>query len=428
MKEKKDKNILSVRNLSFSYNSRKVLENINFDVKEGEVVSILGPNGVGKSTLVNLISGVLEGYEGVIEIEGKDIRKLSSEDIAKLAGVVPQSTYPAFDFTVHEIVMMGRHTYTSRFKAEGKEDFDIVNEAMEKTKILQLSKRRFSELSGGEKQRVIVAQVLAQNSPVLLLDEPTSHLDINFQIEFMNLFLSLNKNENKTIIGIFHDINLAIQNSEKIILLKEGRVFNSGRVEEVITRSSIKSVFGSDVFVGRNPVTRKLYVSPIFSPANSDNMGNLYPPLKKSLKVHVIGGGGAASPVINLLYSRGYNVSCGVINTLDTDIETAGMLGIPYVAEAPFSPISLNSQEKNLQFIKSSDVVVLPGVEFGPGNFSNLESVMEAVRMNKKVIVIDEKEIGLRDHTGGKAVELYRKVIENGAVVVKSEDEILNYL
>ena len=130
MKEKKDKNILSVRNLSFSYNSRKVLENINFDVKEGEVVSILGPNGVGKSTLVNLISGVLEGYEGVIEIEGKDIRKLSSEDIAKLAGVVPQSTYPAFDFTVHEIVMMGRHTYTSRFKAEGKEDFDIVNEAM----------------------------------------------------------------------------------------------------------------------------------------------------------------------------------------------------------------------------------------------------------------------------------------------------------
>jgi iron complex transport system ATP-binding protein len=293
---------------------------------------------------------------------------------------------------------------------------------------LQLSKRRFSELSGGEKQRVIVAQVLAQNSPVLLLDEPTSHLDINFQIEFMNLFLSLNKNENKTIIGIFHDINLAIQNSEKIILLKEGRVFNSGRVEEVITRSSIKSVFGSDVFVGRNPVTRKLYVSPIFSPANSDNMGNLYPPLKKSLKVHVIGGGGAASPVINLLYSRGYNVSCGVINTLDTDIETAGMLGIPYVAEAPFSPISLNSQEKNLQFIKSSDVVVLPGVEFGPGNFSNLESVMEAVRMNKKVIVIDEKEIGLRDHTGGKAVELYRKVIENGAVVVKSEDEILNYL
>ncbi len=117
-----------------------------------------------------------------------------------------------------------------------------------------------------------------------------------------------------------------------------------------------------------------------------------------------------------------------MINTLDTDIETAGMLGIPYVAEAPFSPISLNSQEKNLQFIKSSDVVVLPGVEFGPGNFSNLESVMEAVRMNKKVIVIDEKEIGLRDHTGGKAVELYRKVIENGAVVVKSEDEILNYL
>jgi iron complex transport system ATP-binding protein len=428
VKEEENKNILSVRNLSFSYNHRKVLDDISFNVEEGETISILGPNGAGKSTLVNLISGVLDGYEGMIEVGGKDIRKLSSDDIARIVGVVPQYAYPAFDFTVHEIVSMGRYAYTSRFKAEGKEDLDVVSKAMDKTKILPLSKRRFSELSGGEKQRVIVAQVLAQNSPVLLLDEPTSHLDINFQIEFMNLFLGLNKNENKTIIGIFHDINLAIQNSEKIMLLKDGRIFNYGSVEEVITRSNIKSVFGSDVFVGRNPVTEKLYVSPVFNPAVSNNIENFCPPFKKSLNVHVIGGGGAASPVINLLQSRGYNVSCGVVNTLDTDIETAEMLGIAYIAEAPFSPISINSHDKNLQFIKSSDAVILPGVEFGPGNFSNLESIMEAVRMGKKVIVIDEREIGLRDHTGGKAVELYRKIIESGAIVVKSGGEIINYL
>jgi iron complex transport system ATP-binding protein len=180
--------------------------------------------------------------------------------------------------------------------------------------------------------------------------------------------------------------------------------------------------------VGRNPVTGKLYVSPVFNPAGGNNIENFYPPFEKPLNIHVIGGGGAASPVINLLQSRGYNVSCGVINTLDTDIETAEMLGVPYIAEAPFSPISINSQDKNLQFMKSSDTVILPGVEFGPGNFPNLESVMEAVRMGKKVIVIDEIEIELRDHMGGKAVELYRKIIENGAIVVKSKDEIINYL
>lgn len=423
---KKDKNMLSVRNLSFSYNHRKVLDNISFNVEEGSFISVLGPNGAGKSTLVNLISRVLDGYEGVIEIGGKDIGKLSSEDTAKIVGVVPQYTHPGFDFTVSEIVMMGRYTYTSRFKTERKEDFNAVNEAMDKTKVLALAKRKFSELSGGEKQRVIIAQVLAQDSPVLLLDELTSHLDINFQIEFMNLFLSLNEKENKTIIGIFHDINLAIQNSEKIMLLKEGRIYNFGAVSDIINRRNIKSVFGSDVFVGRNPVTKNLYVSPIFN--HDSNMGNSYPLLKKSLKVHVIGGGGAASPIINLLYSRGYSVSCGVINTLDTDIDTAQMLGIPYITEAPFSPISLNSQSKNLKFIKSSDVVILSGVEFGPGNFSNLVSVNEAIKMNKKVIVIDGKNINARDHTGGKAGELYRKIIESGAIVVKSEDEMINCL
>jgi iron complex transport system ATP-binding protein len=423
---KKDKNILSVKNLSFSYNHRKVLDDLSFDIEQGGFISIVGPNGAGKSTLVNLISRVLDGYSGVIEVGGRDIRKLSSYDTAKIIGVVPQYTHPGFDFTVSEIVMMGRYTYTPRFRTERKEDYDAICEAMEKTKILPFAKRKFSELSGGEKQRVIVAQVLAQDSPVLLLDEPTSHLDINFQIEFMNLFLSLNRKENKTIIGIFHDINLAIQNSKKIMLLKEGRIFNFGTVPDVISRKNIKIVFGSEVFVGRNPVTGKLYVSPDFNPDNSTE--GKYNRLSKSLKVHVIGGGGAASPVINLLYSRGYNVSCGVVNTLDTDLDTARMLGIPYVTEAPFSPISADSRNKNLQFIKSSDAVILPGVEFGSGNFPNLMSAYEAVKLGKKVIVIDNRSVNLRDHTGGRAIELYGKIIESGAITVKSEDEIINFL
>ncbi|OFW64446.1 MAG: hypothetical protein A2Z35_02300 [Actinobacteria bacterium RBG_19FT_COMBO_36_27] len=423
---KEEKNILSVKNLSFSYNHRKVLDNISFNVEEGSFISILGPNGAGKSTLVDIISRVLVEYEGIIEIRGKDIKKLSPGNTAKIVGVVPQYTNTGFDFTVSEMVMMGRHTYISRFETERKEDFIAANEAMDKTKILPFAKRKFSELSGGEKQRVIIAQALAQDSPMLLLDEPTSHLDINFQIEFMNLFLSLNKKENKTIVGIFQDINLAIQNSKKIMLLKEGRIFNFGTVPDMINRENIKNVFGSEVFVGRNPVTKNLYVSPVFNPDN--NIGTSYPVLKKSLRVHVIGGGGAASPVINLLYSRGYNISCGVVNTLDTDVDTARMLGIPYVTEAPFSPISFDSQNKNLLFIKSSDVVILPGVEFGSGNFSNLVSVNEAVKLNKKVIVIDDKSIDIRDHTGGKARKIYKKIIESGAITVKSEDKILEYL
>jgi len=419
-------NILSVKNLNFSYDKKKILDNVSFDVGKEDFISILGPNGAGKSTLVNLISSVLKEYEGGIEVGGRNLKELNSKDIAKMIAVVPQYTNPGFSFTVAEMVMMGRNPYISRFGVERKEDFSAVNKVMEKTRILSFADRKFLELSGGEKQRVIIAQALAQDSSILLLDEPTSHLDINFQIEFMNLFLNLNRKEKKTIIGIFHDINLAIQNSKKIMLLKEGRIYDFGRCEEVISRQSLKSVFNSDVFVGKNPITKKMYVSPVFSPTGQRAAAGKK--VKKYLRIHVIGGGGAASPVINLLQESGYDLSCGVINTLDTDLDTAQMLGIPYVNEAPFSPISIDSQNKNLRFIEYSDAVILPTVEFGPGNFSNLVSVKKAVGLRKKVIIIDEKSISKRDHTGGKAEKLYRKIIKDGAIVVKSVDQILSHL
>jgi iron complex transport system ATP-binding protein len=422
----KKKVSLSVKNLSFSYDHQKVLDNISFNVREGNFISILGPNGAGKSTLINLISKVIDGYHGEIKLNGENIKNLSQLEISKIVGVVPQNINPGFNFTVSEMVMMGRYSYIPRFEMERKKDFDRVNEAMEKAKILSFAKRRFSELSGGEKQRVIIAQALAQDSSILLLDEPTSHLDINFQIEFMNLFMDLNQKENRTIIGIFHDINLAIQNSTEIILLKEGRIFNYGKVKEVISRENIKNVFGSDVFVGENPVTKKFYVSPVFN-IGADR-GALVKKSEKLLRVHVIGGGGAASPVINLLHGIGCIVSCGVINTLDTDMSTAQMLGVPYVAEAPFSPISYDSQNKNLKFIRSSEVVVLPGIEFGPGNFSNLLMVEKAIKLDKKVIIIDDREIKVRDHTGGKAESLYKEILGHGSVVVKNVNQILKYL
>ncbi len=291
---------------------------------------------------------------------------------------------------------------------------------MEKTKTLPLYKKRFNELSGGEKQRVIIAQALVQDTPIILLDEPTSHLDINFQIEIMDLFYKLNTDEGKTIIGVFHDINLAANYSKKAILLKNGMVFGYGEINDTITKENIKKVFNSDIYVGKNPFTGKLYISPTFNPVFE------VPADARDVKVHVIGGGGAASPIINLLYGRGYTVSCGVVNNFDTDLDTSEMLGISYVSEAPFSPISLYSQNKNLEFIKSSDMVILPEIEFGHGNFSNLVSVKEAQELGKKVVIIEGKRIKDRDHTGGKAEKLYNKILENGAMTIKDISEIFD--
>jgi len=414
--------ILEVKNLSFSYDGTEVISDLDFKVYKGDFISILGPNGSGKSTLINLISKVLKCYKGSIEVFGKDIEKISSRDIAKLIAVVPQYSNPGFNFTVKEMVLMGRFPYISRFGSEKKEDTEAAENVMKKTKILELAKKKFSELSGGEKQRIIIAQALCQNTPLILLDEPTSHLDINFQIEIMDLFFKLNRNEGKTVVGVFHDINLAANYSREIILLKQGRIWLHGDVATTITKENIKSVFNSEIYVGKNPVTGKLYVSPTFAPGFEKRADYSH------IRIHVIGGGGAASPVVNMLSSRGYIVSCGVINNFDTDIDTAEMLGVPYISEAPFSPISQYSQHKNIEFIKASDVVVLPEIAFGHGNFSNLVSVKEALELGKKVIVVDGGSLKQRDYTGGRAEKLYKKILEKGAIVVQNIQQILKVL
>ncbi|MCL5771760.1 MAG: ABC transporter ATP-binding protein [Actinobacteria bacterium] len=415
---------INVKNVSFSYNSNPALQNLNFTIERNSFVSILGPNGAGKSTLVNLLSKVILPDKGEIFIEGKNIKELTHNEIAKKVAVVPQNTSLGFNFSVYETILMGRYPYLSRFKGEKPEDYNIVDEIMELTRTDIFKDKKYNELSGGEKQRVVIAQTLAQGSPVIILDEPTSHLDINFQIEFMELFNSLYKKQGKTIIGIFHDINLAIQYSEKIMFLKEGSIYCYGNVKDVLNRKNIMSVFKSDVYIGKNPFTGKLYVSPNFNLRyNFGKEKN-----EKEIKIHVIGGGGSASPILNMLNNSGYIVSTGVINNLDTDLYTAEQLGITFVNEAPFSPISREAQTRNVELIKNSDVVILPCIEFGNGNFLNLIAVDEAINSGKKVIIVESADISLRDHTGGDAAKLYEKIKVKGAFILKSNDEILNVL
>jgi len=415
---------IKVSNLSFSYNENPTLKDVSFEVLENSFVSVLGPNGAGKSTLVNLLSKVLPVSEGDIIIEGKNINDLNHQEIAKKIAVVPQYSNIGFNFSVYETVLMGRYPYLNRFTGEKPADFKIVEEVMDLTHTDIFKNRKYNELSGGEKQRVIIAQTLAQNTPIIILDEPTSHLDINFQIEFMELFYSLHKKSGKTIIGIFHDINLAIQYSEKIMLLKDGGIYSYGNVADVVNRANIMSVFNSDVYIGRNPFTGKLYVSPNF------NLRFQHTPeaKKKEIKIHVIGGGGTASPILNILHNSGYIVSIGVVNNLDTDLYTAEQLGVTFVSEAPFSPISEEAYSRNLELIKDSDYVILPCIEFGNGNFLNLVAAKSAIEMSKKLILIDTKKIDSRDYVGGKAVELYSEIILKGAKVLKSEDEIIEAL
>jgi iron complex transport system ATP-binding protein len=247
--------IFTVKNLRFKYDKSWVLDGLSFEVREGEILGIIGPNGSGKTTILRILSRVLIPQEGEVRIKGKNLLQLEQKEIAKIIGVVPQDTYFPFPFPVGEVVLMGRSPWLSGFSFESKKDLQIASQAMALTNTLGLSSRLIFELSGGERQRTIIARALAQEPQVMLLDEPTAHLDIGYQIEIYDLIKRLNVEKKLTIIVVSHDLNLASEYCDYLILLNAGRIYKMGSPKEVITEENLSTVYGSKVLVEENPVT-----------------------------------------------------------------------------------------------------------------------------------------------------------------------------
>ena len=243
------------QNINFRYDEKPVLNDLSFMIEEGQVVAVIGPNGSGKTTLLKIINGILFPDTGRMLIDGKETNQWSRREIAKTVAIVPQETPSIFSFYAEEIVLMGRFPHLSSFTFENKKDYRIVREAMEKTDTLALASRRFDELSAGERQRVLIARALAQEPKTLLLDESTVFLDLKHQVQFLSLLRQLNKEQNLTVIFVTHDINLASQHADRIILLYCGKNYAIGNPAEVITAVNIKEVYDVDVLVDRNPQT-----------------------------------------------------------------------------------------------------------------------------------------------------------------------------
>ena len=243
--------ILTVNGIECRYGSKKVLDNVNLSVKPGDFVGILGPNGSGKTTLLKSISRLLKPKKGVILLDEKNIYSLESIEVAKKLAVVPQDTSICFSFNALDIVLMGRNPHMSPFQMESKKDMAIAKKAMLLTNTWQFANRPINELSGGEKQRVIIARAIAQEPKLLLLDEPLTHLDIRNQLEIMNLVKKLCVNKKIIILAAFHDLNLAGRYCNSAILLKKGKIFSAGNLSEVLTSKNIESVFNVSTKIGR---------------------------------------------------------------------------------------------------------------------------------------------------------------------------------
>lgn len=244
--------ILEVNNLSAGYEKDHVIRNITFSLKEGEFVSILGRNGSGKSTLIKALQGHLKNVSGKIKIDGQDIISLKPRQLAKKIAYVPQIFNFSFEFGVEEVVLMGRYIHQGRLGSSSSVDLEIIEEVMNLTQISHLKGKRIAHLSGGEQQRVFIARALAQDTPLLFLDEPSSHLDISYQIEIYQILKELQGQKGKTILATEHNINLAIPYSQKLLFLKNGRIHSQGPPEKLITKKNIKSVFKAEVEIRKN--------------------------------------------------------------------------------------------------------------------------------------------------------------------------------
>jgi len=399
---------LTVRDVWFGYlPDQPVLRGVSIDAVQGELMGILGPNGSGKTTLLRVMAGYLHPWEGGVSLGGRPLRQMDSRERARQRAVVEQRLSAPFAFPVYDYVLLGRTPYLSRFRSAGSADHRAVVEALDRTRTLHLQDRDVSELSGGELQRVMIARALAQEPRFLLLDEPTSHLDIRHQLEVMNLLADLSRDI--AVVTIVHDINLAARYCHRVAILGEGQIRVDGAPSTVLTPASLEETFEVTALKRSLPDDTGHQFTFLLPPQNRYDSGG---------RVQVICGGGTGMHVLLSLDAAGYEVGVGVLNEGDEDLSIARSLGCETITSPPFSEIDSGARTALAKACEHADALVVVAMPVGPGNLANLEVVSEYAK-EKPVILLDghcDKGFDRFDHTGGHASRLYRGIAQSGEV------------
>lgn len=247
---------LRVDNLDYFVGDRQILKEISLEIRDGQFVGIIGANGSGKSTLLKNIYRLYRPKCGKINIDREDILKMKPKEVAKRLAVLSQESTSEFDFKVEDVVKMGRYPYKLLFEDYSKDDINMVYEMLDKVGLKGFKDRSFNSLSGGEKQRVLIARALVQKAKFLILDEPTNHLDIGYQFQIMELIKKLKI----TTFAAIHDMNIAAMFCDYLIVIKKGEIIAKGKKEEILTKDMIKEIFGVDCYIGKNPITEDMHV------------------------------------------------------------------------------------------------------------------------------------------------------------------------
>jgi iron complex transport system ATP-binding protein len=397
---------VEVEGVSVRLGDVDALDDVSCSIETGTFVGLVGPNGAGKTTLLRTVAATLAPDAGTVRIGGEDVHALSSKAASRLVATVPQDTSVSFDFDVRDVVAMGRNPHLSRFGGPDAGDRDAVERALERTETAGFADRSINEVSGGERQRVLLARALAQDAPVLLLDEPIASLDVHHQVRTLELVADLVA-EGRTVVAAIHDLNLAAHYCDELLLLSEGGVVADGRPADVLTADHLEDTFGTRAVVSSHPVTGSVYVT-----ALPEQRGG-----ERDAHVHVVGGGGSAARLLYVLSAAGFEVSTGPLNEGDSDLESARLLGVETVVEEPFAPVSERARREATELVRDADCTVLADVEVGPANLPCLEIAREAGRL----VVVEERAFADRNYAGTRAAHHYEE-LRRRATITAPED------
>lgn len=403
---------IDVDDVSVALGGVTVLDSVSTAIDEGQLVGLVGPNGAGKTTLLRTINGALTPDRGTVRVAGRTVADLGSRATSRLVATVPQSTAVSFDFPVRHLVAMGRTPHVGRIGTRTEADREAVDGAMERADVTALAERSVTEVSGGERQRVFLARALAQDTPVLLLDEPTSDLDVNHQVRTLDLVAGLVE-EGRTVVAAIHDLDLAARYCDELRLLYDGRVQAAGPPEAVLTDATVEAAFGAQATVTEHPVTGSMSVTAFGDDRPAGSAGD----------VHVVGGGDAATPLLHRLDAAGFVLSVGAVSSDARDAETARTLDADLVTVPPYAPVDDGATAAVADRLRRADAVVVADVTVAPGNRPVLDAVLDAAT---PVVVVDGRPIEARNAAGSAGRRLDARLRDRGTVVPDEMDAVVD--
>jgi iron complex transport system ATP-binding protein len=437
--------LLQFESVTFGYGSQPLFAEIDLGIASGEMVALLGPNGVGKTTLLLLATGALHPQRGRVLLNGRDLRALPRRQIARQIAVLPQEFTTPFAFTVRELVGLGRTPYLSLLGTEKATDRQAIQAALEATGTAALAGRIFNELSGGEKQRVALALALAQQPAVLLLDEPTTHLDLKYQIGVLELAQRLNRERGMTIFATMHDLNLAARYFPRLILFQRGIVADGPPVE-VLQNRLLSRVYEVPVEVGILHGAAHLSILPPTPTSAGQPAATLQEPEQPQPAIHIIGGGGSATILMRGLADAAIPFSIGALNIGDSDHALALRLAAEIISEQPYAPIAPETATLVRAALKRARAQILCPAPLGPGNLVLLRLALEAAQAGLPTILLEPASATLvesdapsaqahilarimeRDYTNSESSALYETLIQTGAQIAGDVPQAINIL